>query len=91
MNDKYAKLTKRQRREIEYHSDRARNHRAILDRPFSYDAIYAKKRSRWWNASWEMYSFIKSREPVNKKVLVVGCGLWVWRRCITFGKNGCNR
>ncbi len=74
MNDKYASLTERQRREIEYHREHAKKHSAILTQPFSYDAIYAEKRSRWWNATWEMYSFLSAQNPKNKKVLIIGCG-----------------
>ncbi len=74
MSDKHANLTERQRRELEYHREHAKQHRSILNRPFSYDVIYAKKHSRWWNAAWEMYSFLNTQELRNKKVLVVGCG-----------------
>lgn len=66
-------LTERQIREIEYHRERARRHRDLLVHPFSYDVVTSADR-RWWNAYWEMFSFLMQHPLNGRKVLVVGCG-----------------
>jgi ubiquinone/menaquinone biosynthesis C-methylase UbiE len=66
-------LTDRQRREIEYHRDHAREHRRILASPFSWDVLRNPGR-RWWNAYWTMYAYLVDCDLQGKSVLVVGCG-----------------
>lgn len=73
MEDHKRVLTDRQRREIEYHRHRAQEYKDLLDKTFSYEALYAHHR-RWWNAYWEMYTFLRRQDLVGCKVLVVGCG-----------------
>lgn len=65
--------TDRQRREIDYHRERAREHADMLVRPFDYDAIEGKRR-RWWNAYWEMCRYLSEQDLAGKRVLVIGCG-----------------
>ena len=66
-------LTERQLREMEYHKEHADLNKEILERPFSFDVIFNKKR-RQWNANWEMYTYLLSKKLKGKNVLVVGCG-----------------
>jgi len=66
-------LTDRQRNELEYHKDRAREYSDTLEKPFSWDVLNNPS-SRWWNAYWAMYSHLNSLSLAGKKVLVVGCG-----------------
>ncbi len=70
----HSELTKRQRREVEYH----RNHRAnirnrLLKNPFSWDVLSDPSR-RWWNAYWQMYEYLVNCDLKGKNALVVGCG-----------------
>lgn len=73
MNLDNINLTARQKNEIQYHQDHAKQHLDILNKPFSFDIIYNPQR-RWWIAYWEMYSFLLEQNLKGKKVLVVGCG-----------------
>ena len=66
-------LTERQERELEYHRDHAELHKGILEKPFSFDVVTQDNR-RWWNAQWEMYTYLMSKDLRDKNVLVVGCG-----------------
>lgn len=66
-------LTKRQKGEIDYHREHARENEAILNKPFSWDVIERPAR-RWWNAYWQMYAYLASLNLKGKCVLVVGCG-----------------
>ena len=66
-------LTERQKREVEYHQDRARDHEIRLNNPFSWDVINHPSR-RWWNAYWRMYGYLTKLNVRGKKVLIVGCG-----------------
>lgn len=66
-------ITERQRRELEYHREHAALHKSILGKLFSFDVVFNKKR-RWWDAHWEMYTYLLSKELKGKNVLVVGCG-----------------
>jgi len=66
-------LTERQQREIAYHREHAKLRADVLEKPFSYEVLYARPR-RWWNAYWEMYTFLTNFPLKGKKVLVVGCG-----------------
>jgi len=66
-------ITERQRRELEYHREQAELHKGILEHSFSFDVVLNKKR-RWWNAHWEMYTYLLSKELQGKNVLVIGCG-----------------
>ncbi len=66
-------MTERQRREIEYHQEHAELHKDILEKPFSFDVVTNKNR-RWWNAYWDMYTYLLRKDIKGKNVLVVGCG-----------------
>ncbi len=63
----------RQEREFKYHQEHAKKNREILNKPISYDILHQVKR-RWWNAHWEMHSFLLKQDLEGKKVLVAGCG-----------------
>jgi len=62
-------LTQRQQREVDYHREHAKTS-SILDSPFPYDVLTG---TRWWNAYWEMFRYLRTR-VAGKSVLVVGCG-----------------
>ncbi len=66
-------LTDRQRREVEYHRERAKEHARLLDRPFSWEVLDRPAR-RWWNAYWQMYAYLSSVGITGRRVLVIGCG-----------------
>ncbi len=66
-------FTDRQKREIEYHIRHAQAHRKILDAPFDWDILENPNR-RWWNAHWQMYTYILTCDLKGKNVLIVGCG-----------------
>jgi len=72
MNDKES-MTERQKRELEYHRVHAELYKDILEQPFSFDVITNENR-RWWNAHWEMYTYLMSKNLRGKNVLVIGCG-----------------
>jgi 2-polyprenyl-3-methyl-5-hydroxy-6-metoxy-1,4-benzoquinol methylase len=66
--------TERQRREMAYHQAHFRQkHAARLAQPFSYDVLDNPQRN-WWNAYWQMFSYLKTCELKGKTALVVGCG-----------------
>ncbi|MBI1875770.1 MAG: class I SAM-dependent methyltransferase [Acidobacteria bacterium] len=66
-------LTDRQRRELEYHRDHAAEYQRVLAAPFPYDLLRPNRR-RWWNAYWDMYTYLLSLDLRAKRCLVVGCG-----------------
>lgn len=66
-------LTERQRRELDYHREHAKEHREILTTPFAWDVLQDPGR-RWWNAYWQMYAYLSTCDLKGKNVLVVGCG-----------------
>jgi hypothetical protein len=66
-------LTDRQRRELEYHCDHAAEYQKILQEPFPCDVLRPSQR-RWWNAYWDMYTYLLSLDLRAKRCLVVGCG-----------------
>jgi 2-polyprenyl-3-methyl-5-hydroxy-6-metoxy-1,4-benzoquinol methylase len=67
-------LTPRQRRELEYHRQRAAELRAIkLDEPVSL-AVVQQPARRWWNAYWETYHLALEANLAGKRVVVPGCG-----------------
>ena len=66
-------MTERQKRELEYHREHAELHKNILEKPFSFDVVTNDNR-RWWNAHWEMYTYLMSKNLRCKNVLVIGCG-----------------
>ena len=66
-------LTERQRNELEYHREHAREKAALLNEPFSWDVLDRPAR-RWWNAYWQMYAHLDDLRLKGKRVLVVGCG-----------------
>ena len=70
-------LTERQKRELEYHRDHAKKNENLLNKKVNFDVALNKKR-RWWNAHWEMYTYLLSKDIKGKNILVVGCGLWFW-------------
>jgi ubiquinone/menaquinone biosynthesis C-methylase UbiE len=65
-------LTDRQKREIEYHKSHAvsvaEDYKAV-----DWSAITSPVR-RWWNAYWDIWTFLTGLQLRGKKVLVVGCG-----------------
>lgn len=66
-------LTERQRNELEYHRKHAKEKETILTKPFSWNVLDRPSR-RWWNAHWQMYTFLTAQNLAGKRVLVVGCG-----------------
>jgi len=66
-------LTDRQKRELEYHVGHAKKNENRLDKPFDWEIIENPRR-RWWNAHWQMYTYLMSCDLKNKNILVVGCG-----------------
>lgn len=66
-------LTERQKNELEYHREHARENAAILNKPFSWDVLDRPSR-RWWNPYWQMYAYLCGLNLKGKRVLVVGCG-----------------
>lgn len=73
MLDSKPHLTDRQQRELDYHREHAKQHREILETPFSWEVLQNPAR-RWWNAYWEMYAYLSGCKLKGKRVLVVGCG-----------------
>jgi SAM-dependent methyltransferase len=70
--DALAELSERQRREIEYHKDHARQY---AEEYGSIDfAVVSLTERRWWNAYWEMYRQITLKDMHGRRALVVGCG-----------------
>ncbi len=66
-------LTERQKNELEYHRAHALENAAMLKRPFSWDVLDRPSR-RWWNAYWQMYTYLSDLNLKGNRVLVVGCG-----------------
>lgn len=66
-------MTERQERELEYHREHAELHRTKVEKPFSFDLVQNRNR-RWWNAHWDMYTYLMDKGLEGKNVLVVGCG-----------------
>jgi ubiquinone/menaquinone biosynthesis C-methylase UbiE len=63
-------LTERQRREREYHQ----GHAALQSvAPMKYDILESRKR-RWWNAYWDLWTYLITLDLKGKRILVVGCG-----------------
>jgi len=65
-------LTDRQRRELEYH----KKHAVAVTEKFKsvdYDVVTSPAR-RWWNAYWDIWTFLIGLHVRGKKILVVGCG-----------------
>ncbi|WP_275098480.1 class I SAM-dependent methyltransferase [Sedimenticola hydrogenitrophicus] len=73
LQEKEFALTERQKRELEYHREYARQHTALLKKPFSWDVLEHPS-DRWWNAYWQMYDHLTKLKLEGKRVLVVGCG-----------------
>lgn len=67
-------LTERQRREYEYHRERAY---ALADtkaaEPIAMDVLQPDRR-RWWNAYWFTYTCLLGMDLRGKRVLIPGCG-----------------
>lgn len=72
-DDPSLQLTERQRNELDYHREHAREHEDMVSRPFSWDILDRPAR-RWWNAYWQMYAYLLTLDLPGKRVLVVGCG-----------------
>lgn len=66
-------LSERQRRELEYHRGHAAKHRALLEQPFDW-SVFNHPERKWWNAYWQMYTWLCARDLKGQRVLVVGCG-----------------
>jgi ubiquinone/menaquinone biosynthesis C-methylase UbiE len=73
MQESITDLTERQQRDLDYHREHAKEHRQVLDKPFSWDVLQSPGR-RWWNAYWGMYAYLSQCDLKGKRVLVVGCG-----------------
>ena len=69
---KHVELTERQEREVEYHKEHAK---LVADKykKLSHDVLYSDKR-RWWNAYWDMFTFLRGQNLKGRTALVVGCG-----------------
>ncbi len=66
-------LTQRQKNEIEYHQQNLEN---LLKKKWLLDeAVLRPHARRWWNAYWQMYTFLLNMDLQGKKILVPGCGL----------------
>ncbi len=72
-DDTSLQLTERQRNELDYHREHAREHEDMVDKPFSWDILHRPSR-RWWNAYWQMFAYLLTLDLQGKRVLVVGCG-----------------
>jgi len=68
-----AELSDRQRREIEYHRDRAAAHAHFATGRVDLSAV-TSAHYRWWNAYWVILRKAKNLGLAGKNVLVVGCG-----------------
>lgn len=66
-------LSERQQRELDYHREHAKKHKDILAEPFSWEVLKDPRR-RWWNAYWQMVSYLVASGVQGKQVLVMGCG-----------------
>jgi ubiquinone/menaquinone biosynthesis C-methylase UbiE len=66
-------LNQRQRNELAYHREHARENAAILEEPFAWDVLDHPSR-RWWNAYWAMFAWLIDLDLKGKRTLVVGCG-----------------
>lgn len=66
-------LTERQENELKYHKEHARLNSAILNETFAWDVVTSTRR-RWWNAYWDMYTYLARLDLRAKRVLIVGCG-----------------
>jgi ubiquinone/menaquinone biosynthesis C-methylase UbiE len=67
-------LTPRQRRELEFHRQRAAELKVkIIDEPVPLTILNQSVR-RWWNAYWETYCLTLQANLTGKRVLVPGCG-----------------
>jgi 2-polyprenyl-3-methyl-5-hydroxy-6-metoxy-1,4-benzoquinol methylase len=73
MDNNETDLTERQRNELNYHREHARENEAILNSPFPWDVLDRPSR-RWWNAYWQMYTYLTRLDLKDKRVLVIGCG-----------------
>ena len=65
-------LTDRQRREVEYHEQHARDLAGDYQQ-IDYELVTASRR-RWWNQAWSMYDELLRRPLAGRRALVVGCG-----------------
>ncbi|GGY88116.1 class I SAM-dependent methyltransferase [Pseudoduganella plicata] len=73
MEEDASRLTERQRNELAYHRQHAREHEDMVRRPFSFDVLDRPGR-RWWNGYWQMYAYLLTQDLRGRRVLVVGCG-----------------
>ncbi len=64
-------LTERQRHEIEYHREYARQ--ATVSTAVSLGVVSPGPR-KWWNGIWHLYGLLMALDLRGKKVLVPGCG-----------------
>lgn len=65
-------MTERQQRELAYHRGHATS---VADqyKSINYDVISVSSR-KWWNAYWDIWTFILDLPLQGKNVLIVGCG-----------------
>ena len=69
---KHSELTERQGREVEYHREHAKLVRDKYKK-LSHDVLYSNRR-RWWNAYWDMFTYLREQNLKGRTALVVGCG-----------------
>jgi len=77
-------LTERQQRELEYH----RTYADVVAEEFrsvDYSVVTSPTR-RWWNAYWDIWTFLMRLQLDGKAVLIVGCGSGV--DALRFAKRG---
>jgi ubiquinone/menaquinone biosynthesis C-methylase UbiE len=65
-------LTDRQRREVDYHEEHARELARDYDH-IDYELVTSQRR-RWWNQAWSMYDELLRTPLQGRRALVVGCG-----------------
>jgi ubiquinone/menaquinone biosynthesis C-methylase UbiE len=84
VEDINAKLTDRQRSEIEYHISFAEQQAKNLS-PVDETLITSATR-RWWNQGWSMWTELLALDLAGKKVLAIGCGSAA--DCVLLAKAG---